>query len=296
MDVLGATAKLSFGGTPTGMNGPGTTSPIFKRTNAPDYQPSPNATGLDAHPGDAPFIMHTDGLGWLFVPKGLKDGPLPSHYEPLESPVHNPLYGRETNPAENWFVRQDNPFAKPADPRFPIVLTTYRLTEHHTAGGMSRFLSHLAELQPELFVELSPELAAERRLRHGDWITLVTLRGAVEARALVTRRIRPLRLGGQTVHQVAIPFHWGSAGPIKGDVANDLIPLSGEPNVTIHEAKALLCQVVSGRRPRGAAFHDWFASITREGGPSTGPHPERTGPPPGAGERTGGHAHEGKPQ
>ena len=84
---------------------------------------------------------------------------MPTHYEPLESPVKNALYSRDTNPVVNWFTRQENRFAPPGDPRFPFVLTTYRLTEHHTAGGMSRFLSHLAELQPELFAEMSPELA-----------------------------------------------------------------------------------------------------------------------------------------
>ena len=127
----------------------------------PSYRPTGNESGLEAIPGDAPFILHEDGLGWLYVPKGLQDGPMPTHYEPLESPVRNALYSRDTNPVVNWFTRQENRFAPPGDPRFPFVLTTYRLTEHHTAGGMSRFLSHLAELQPEIFAEMSPELATE---------------------------------------------------------------------------------------------------------------------------------------
>ncbi len=215
-------------------------------------------TGTDAHPGDAPFILHDDGLGWLFVPEGLKDGPLPTHYEPLESPFDNALYGQRENPAANRFERPDNPLAPPRDPRFPYVLTTYRLTEHHTAGAMSRFLPHLAELQPELFVEISPELARELGVVAGDRVTLVTLRAAVEARALVSRRIRPLEVDGRTVHQVAIPFHWGSAGPLKGDVANDLIPLSGEPNVTIHESKALVCDLLPGPRPPDEELVAWL--------------------------------------
>jgi formate dehydrogenase major subunit len=174
---------------------------------------------------------------------------LPTHYEPLESPLANPLYTKQTNPAANWFSREDNRFIVGADPRFPYVLTTYRLTEHHTAGGMSRFLSHLAELQPELFAEISPELAGDLGVENGEWITVSTPRGIVEARALVTRRMRPIHLGDRVVHQVAMPFHWGSAGPVKGDVVNDLIPLSGEPNVTIHESKALTCTLRKGRRP-----------------------------------------------
>ena len=135
----------------------------FVQGKAPDYEPEVGAEGLDAIPGDAPFILHEDGLGWIYVPKGLKDGPFPTHYEPLESPVSNELYSHDTNPAEQWFARQENRFAPPGDPRFPYVLTTYRLTEHHTAGGMSRFLSHLAELQPEMFAEISPELAMSSR-------------------------------------------------------------------------------------------------------------------------------------
>ena len=251
--------------------------PDFKEDKSPNYRPAGHLEGLDAQPGNAPFILHEDGLGWLHVPVGLQDGPMPTHYEALESPVNNALYPRDTNPAENWFTREQNRFAPPGDPRFPFVLTTYRLTEHHTAGGMSRFLSHLAELQPEMFIEISPEAAIELGIKNTDYVCIVTLRGAIEARALVSRRMRPLHLNGKTVHQVAIPFHWGSAGPIRGDVANDLLAISGEPNVTIMETKALVCNIVPGRRPRGAAFLPWLDRYA----PQTGPvnlHPEQ--PPP----------------
>ena len=251
--------------------------PDFQEDKSPDYRPSGALKGLNAQPGDAPFILHEDGLGWLYIPKGLQDGPLPTHYEALESPVNNALYERDTNPVENWFTRDGNRFAPPGDPRFPFVLTTYRLTEHHTAGGMSRFLPHLAELQPELFVEMSPEAALGLGIKNADYVCVVTLRGAVEARALVSRRMRPLQLNGKTVHQVAIPFHWGSAGPIRGDVANDLIAISGEPNVTIMETKALVCNIVPGRRPRGAAFLPWLNRYAPQSGP-VNLHPEQ--PPP----------------
>jgi formate dehydrogenase major subunit len=267
--------------------------PDFTRDKRPSYRPEAGASGMEAHPGDAPFVMHDDGLGWLFVPSGLKDGPLPTHYEPLESPVVSDLYRQQTNPPANWFVRKDNPFAPPGDARFPHVLTTYRLTEHHTAGGMSRFLSHLSELQPELFAEISPQLAAEVGVSNGDWITVATLRGGVEARAMVTRRMRPIRLGGRVLHQVALPFHWGSAGPIRGDVVNDLIPLSGEPNVTIHEAKALRCLVRRGRIAKGPAFVSWLDALNRPLPPEQ--HPEQPeGDRPAGGERPGGHGHEGE--
>jgi formate dehydrogenase major subunit len=288
--------------------------PDFKATKPPDYLPltaaSPSdggqdrsadgrirrgeQSGLDGQRGDAPFILHEDGLGWLFVPKGLQDGPFPTHYEPLESPVRNELYSRDTNPVVNWFTRGENRFAPPGDPRFPYVLTTYRLTEHHTGGGMSRFLSHLAELQPEMFIEVSPELARELKIDNRDYVSLVTLRGAIEARALVSRRIRPMQLNGKTVHQVAIPFHFGTAGSVRGDAANDLVPISGEPNVTIMEAKAMSCNIVPGRLPRGTAYRDWLERHVPQAGPPN-LHPEQ--PPPGApsgGRFSHGHGKEEK--
>jgi formate dehydrogenase major subunit len=270
----------------TGIDMPG-----FVQGKPPDYEPEVGAEGLDAIPGDAPFVLHEDGLGWLFVPKGLQDGPLPTHYEPLESPLRNELYSRNTNPAEHWFARQENRFAPPGDPRFPYVLTTYRLTEHHTAGGMSRFLSHLSELQPEMFAEISPELACELEIGNGDYICIISLRSAIEARALVSRRIRPLHLNGKTLHQIAVPYHFGTAGLVHGGAANDLLTISGEPNVTIMEAKALTCNIVPGRLPRGPAFADFLDKYA----PQTGPmivHPEE--PPVAEAPSGGGHAMEGK--
>ena len=268
--------------------------PGFVKAKAPGYEPEEGAEGLEAIPGDAPFILHEDGLGWLYVPKGLQDGPFPTHYEPLESPVHNPLYQRQTDPAVNWFTRSENKIAPPGDARFPYVVTTYRLTEHHTAGGMSRFLSHLAELQPEMFAEISPELATELKIGNGDYICIVTLRGAIEARALVSRRIRPMHLNGTTVHQVALPYHFGSAGSVRGGAANDLLAISGEPNVTIMEAKALTCNIVPGRLPRGAAYLDWIERYAPQSGEPPNLHPEQ--PPLGApgGPAAGGHGQEGQ--
>jgi formate dehydrogenase major subunit len=263
----------------------------FVQGKAPDFEPEVGAEGLDAIPGDAPFVLHEDGLGWLYVPKGLQDGPFPTHYEPLESPVSNELYSRNTNPAERWFARQENRFAPPGDPRFPYVLTTYRLTEHHTAGGMSRFLSHLAELQPEMFAEISLELARELKIKNGDYICIVSLRAAIEARALVSRRIRPLRLNGKTLHQIAVPYHFGTAGLVHGSAANDLLTISGEPNVTIMEAKALTCNIVLGRLSRGPAFAEFLNKYAPQAGPVI-LHPEEQSFREG--QSGGGHAMEGK--
>lgn len=222
----------------------------FKKDLAPDTPDQlPNGKGVAALGGVRPFTLHPDGVGWLFVPSGLKDGPLPTHYEALESLIHNPLYKQQDNPAAQKKQRSNNQYAKsPGDPRFPYVLTTYRLTEQHTAGGMTRTLSHLAELQPELFTEVSPELADEIGLRHGDWATISTARAEVEARVLVTRRMRPMVIDGKQVHQVGMPYHWGYKGMAKGDVVNDLLVISEEPNVRIMETKALVCNVRPGRR------------------------------------------------
>ena len=125
--------------------------------------------GVEGLRGDDAFIMQADGKAWLFAPNGVLDGPLPTHYEAHESPVRNPLYGQQGNPTVKVYGRADNP-SNPNPPRaadaprsFPFVLTTARLTEHHTAGGMSRQLPYLSELQPELFVEVSPELARDAR-------------------------------------------------------------------------------------------------------------------------------------
>jgi formate dehydrogenase major subunit len=236
--------------------------PDFYADKPPDYKPPKGAAGAAGIAGDQPFILHPDGVAWLFVSVGLKDGPLPTHYEPLESPIPNPLYqATNRNPAANKEERQDNAYAKsPADPRFPYVFTTYRLTEHHTAGGMSRTLSHLAELQPELFCEVSPELASEIGLQHGGFATITTPRGIIEARVMVTNRMQPLTIAGRLVHQIGIPFHFGTNGLVSGDSTNDLVPISEEPNVRIMESKALMCDISPGKRPRGKEALDFLAT------------------------------------
>ena len=123
---------------------------------------------MDALDGRSPFMMSADGKAWLFVPSGLKDGPLPTHYEPVESPVKNPMYAQQDNPVAKKWERPDNPYHAVGDPRYPYVITTYRLTEHHSGGIPTRFVPSTAELQPEAFVELSPR-AGRRRWRCTTW-------------------------------------------------------------------------------------------------------------------------------
>jgi formate dehydrogenase major subunit len=146
------------------------------------------------------------------------------------------------------------------------VLTTYRLTEHFTAGAMTRWLPYLAELQPESFCEVSPALAAERGLTNRGWATLVSARGAIEARVLVTDRMKPLRVQGRTVHQIGMPYHWGPNGLSRGDAMNELSSISMDPNVHIQEVKALTVDIRPGRRPRGGDLLGLVADYRRRAG------------------------------
>jgi formate dehydrogenase major subunit len=220
--------------------------PDFAVTMPPDFRGKSDGVGLDYLDGTAPFIMKPDGKGWLFVPNGLADGPLPTHYEPYESPVANAVYRQQSNPTALVWDVPGNPYAPPASPDYPHVLSTYRLTEHHLSGTMSRWLPWLAELQPELFCELSPEHAAEIGVGNTEWVVIATPRGEIRAKALVTRRIRPYQLKERIVHHVGLPWHWGYKGLTTGDVVNNLSALVGDPNVTIHEAKVFVCQVRKG--------------------------------------------------
>jgi formate dehydrogenase major subunit len=224
--------------------------PDFIPDLEPHHEPPEGASGPEALGGSDPFIMQTDGKAWLFAPAGLADGPLPTHYEPVESPVPNALYDQQANPTRVHYRIPVNPLNPQRSDVFPYVFTTYRLTEHHTAGGMSRTLPFLSELQPEFFCEVSPALAAERGLENGGWATIATARSAIEARVLVTDRMRPLRVGDQQVHQVGLPYHWGSTGLTTGDSANDLVNVTVEPNVRIQD-KVGTCDIRPGRRPRG---------------------------------------------
>ena len=227
-------------------------NPDFIPDRRPDYRPDDEAEGLERIGGASPFIMQADGLGWIYAPNGLMDGPLPTHYEPQEGLIENPLYRQQCNPSRMEWSRKGNPYHKAfGDPRFPFLVTTFRLTEHHTAGGMSRWLPWLSELQPEMFCEVTPELARMRNLENGGWATITTARGEIEARVLVTRRLRPLKLGKRTIQQIGLPYHWGSKGVVTGDAANELISFVADPNVSIQESKAFTADIKSGRRARG---------------------------------------------
>jgi formate dehydrogenase major subunit len=232
-------------------------TPDFEADKPPGYRPPPDAVGPAALAGDDPFIMQADGLGWLYAPAGVADGPMPTHYEPQDSTLRNPMYRQQRNPARQVYEHENNRYHPdpegPGSDVFPYVVTTYRLTEHFTAGGMSRWTPYLAELQPEFFVEVSPELAAERELEHAGWATVVSARGVVEARVMVTDRMTPLRIDGRIVHQIGMPYHWGPNGYATGDAVNELSSMALDPSSHIQEVKALTIDLRPGRRPRGPA-------------------------------------------
>jgi formate dehydrogenase major subunit len=243
--------------------------PDIEKTKAPSFVPEPGATGPAALSGTDPFILQKDGKGALFVPTGLVDGPLPAHFEAGESPMRNRVYKQDGSPVSIQYRNRRPTHGQLAGhtATFPYVVTTYRLTEHHTAGAMSRTLGRLAELQPELFCEISPSLARERGLENGGWATIVTARAAIEARVLVTRRLRPLRIPGEgVIQQVGLPYHWGSEGLVTGDSVNDLLPFVLDPNVFIQESKAATCDIRPGRRPRGPARIELVEEYRRRAG------------------------------
>jgi formate dehydrogenase major subunit len=184
--------------------------------------------------------------------------------------VRNVLHRQQRNPARQVYEHVHNRYhPDPDDPAaavFPYAVTTYRLTEHFTAGGMSRWTPYLAELQPEFFCEVSPQLAAERCLEHGGWATLVSARGAVEARVLVTARMTPLQVDGRVVHTIGMPYHWGPNGLARGDSMNELSSMSLDPSSHIQEVKALTVDIRPGRRPRDSARQALVEEYRRRAG------------------------------
>jgi len=234
--------------------------PDFVKTTPPSYRPDWSKGplhGMEALSGADPFIMEADGKCMLFVPSGLKDGPLPTHYEPLESPVPNALYpNQRRSPAARIWRQPGNDLNPPGDPRFPYVLTTFRLTELHCGGIISRVVPHTAELMPEAFVELPPELARELGIEHLGWTVLSTLRGEIEMRAMVTQRLRPFQIEGRRIYQIGVPWVFGWDGYARGDIANVLLAITGDPNTSIHSTKAVTCGLRAGRLPPpGSAAH-----------------------------------------
>jgi formate dehydrogenase-N alpha subunit len=188
-----------------------------------------------------PFIMKPQGFARIFGP-GLADGPFPEHYEPLESPIDNPLSTTQNDPAIRvWRAEEIGDRTE-----YPIVCTTYRVTEHWQAGQMTRNLPWLVELMPQMFVEMSEELAGEMGVKNAELVTVESVRGKLQAVAIVTKRFKPFQLNGKTIHEIGLPWHWGFQGLCVGDSANQLSPYVGDANTMIPEFKAFLVRVKKG--------------------------------------------------
>jgi formate dehydrogenase major subunit len=193
-------------------------------------------------PGDKhAFIMRKHGFGQLYGP-GRDDGPLPEYYEPLECPVNShPFSGTLHNPTAISYADEDKAVC---DPKYPFVGTTYRVTEHWQTGLMTRNQDWLIETEPQVFVEMSEDLAALRGIENGEKVIVESVRGSIWAKAIVTKRIKPFSIQGTVVHQVGLPWHFGWTWPKDGgDSANILTPSVGDPNTGIPETKAFMVNV-----------------------------------------------------
>ena len=203
-----------------------------------DVPDGPWAPQADTKNGKLAYIMTTDGYAQLYGP-GRLDGPFPEHYEPAETPVaQHPFSKQLSSPVYKFHTSDMDKLAKAADPKYPIVLTTYSMTEHWCVGGETRNVPNLLEAEPQLYVEMSPELAKEKGIANGDGVIVESARGRVEAIAMVTVRIRPFKVMGKTVHLIGMPFAYGWTTPKCGDSTNRLTIVACDPNTTIPEAKA----------------------------------------------------------
>lgn len=216
----------------------------WESNDVPDFVASRTAadgTVTPVPPNDKAFMMKWEGNANL-ITTGMKDAPLPEFYEPFESPTLNALNGAQSSPMIKF---ADNESVQKGDKsQYPIVATTYSVTEHWQSGSQTRSCPVLDELQPVQFIEISHELAERKGIANGDSVRVFNNRGSVSVKAIVTKRIRPFTINGETVHQIGMIHHWGWAGNYStGDVVNDLTPNVGDPNSYIPEYKAFLVDV-----------------------------------------------------
>ena len=202
--------------------------------------PDGGAPPLAEEDGTYPFIMLPEGVGRLYA-LTMKDGPFPEHYEPVESPARNLLSRVQNNP----LVKMTGDLSSDFD-KYPHIGTTYRVTEHWQTGTMTRRLPWLVECVPDMFVEISRSLASAKGIKQGDMVTVTSVRGSIQARALVTARIKPFLVNGKPVEQVGMPWHFGYNGIAKGDSANILTAPIVSPVSSIPEYKAFLCNIEKG--------------------------------------------------
>ncbi|MDE5879602.1 MAG: hypothetical protein K2G99_06220, partial [Desulfovibrio sp.] len=220
--------------------------PQFDETKPPNYEPAPGAKGGAALGGADPFTVHSDGRGWLFVPYGIKEGPFPVHYEPVESPYVNPLWKQDRDPGVHIIDDPMNPIATPGDPAYPSVMTTYHMVEHWLSGSMTRHIPWLAQLQPESFLELSPEQAKAAGILPGALIAVTSPRASLLMRALVTPRLRIGKVEGREASVVGGFVNSGYKGVVCDPITNDLSPAIMAPDGLIPASKGFVVRVEPG--------------------------------------------------
>ena len=214
--------------------------------DVPDFGFKDAATGAFIPPDKSAvncYIMNTEGVGRLFAPTGMKDGPLPEHYEPVESPVKNPLSKQQNNPLYAKYKGDFAKIAQVASPEFPYVGTTHRLIEHYQSGIVTRNCPMLAELMPEMFVTISPGLAGRIGVQPEDEVIVSSIRGEIRCKVNILPIIKPFQVSGKEIEVIGIPWHWGYQGLAPGSTANDITPSVGDANTMIPESKAFLCNV-----------------------------------------------------
>jgi len=189
-----------------------------------------------------PYIMLQGGCGRLYA-QGLKEGPFPEHYEPVETPVKNQMSGRQNNPCISFYDPEMGALAEIGSSEFPYICTTHRLIEHYQSGACTRNMPYLAELMPEMFVQISPQLGAKLNIENGNTVEVLTKRGSIHCKVCVTPTMKALLINGQEYEVIGMPWHWGYQGMATGDSANTLTSCVGDPNTNIPEYKAFLCNI-----------------------------------------------------
>ena len=212
------------------------------RNDVPDFafqKANADGTNTPIEPNNKAFFMRWEQNACLFSTGGMKDMPLPEHYEPLESPVKNLMNGHQNSPMIQF---ADDPSVKAGTvEEYPYVATTYSITEHWQTGQQTHSCPSLNESQPGQFIEISRELAEEKGIKNGDTVRVWNNRGDIKMKAMVTHRLVPLTVNGETIHEVGMIHHWGWAHSFEqDDLTNDLTPNVGDPNSFIPEYKAFL--------------------------------------------------------
>ena len=271
--VVGAQELRLVG--PRAGSGPATTCPTSRPTSRPTTARPTTPPERTRSAATSRSSCRPDGRAWLYAPNGLKDGPLPAHYEPHESPCENPLYARRSNPARQGSTGPATGCPCGPPPAHGLPLRDHHLppdrAPHGRAGCPARCRT-CPSCSRRCSARSRPQLAAERGLEHGGWATVITARTAIEARVMVTERVPPLHgRREQVLHQVGLPYHWGSRGIDRATRPTTCSRSSWTPTSTSASARPRRCDIRPGRGARAAGAAGARRGVPRRGGPGCGP-------------------------